>query len=250
MDHRLRIGLDVDGVLYPFVPVVRAWLLERGWVGAEHGPVTQWAFYRDWGLTDEQWRTEWAAGIRAGVIFGPAELPEEDRAAVASLLAGGDEVHLVTSRNVPGVEAEARALTWRWVAELGLPFTSVSISSDKGCVDTDLFLEDSPANCLVLAEETDSMPVLLARPYNVAAQGELWCVGSIAEFVAVVDTARHELAGDGPSGVRCERCGERWPLELVAAGVLGGCWPDAEDGEELGVELWAAEGDDFDPSGE
>jgi hypothetical protein len=250
MDHRLRIGLDVDGVLYPFVAVVRAWLLERGWAGAELGPVTQWAFYRDWGLTDEEWHAEFVAGIRAGVVFGPAQLAGDDLAALAALAAAGHELHLVTARNVPGVEAEARALTWRWVAELGVPVTSVTISSDKGCVDTDLFLEDSPANCRVLAEETDSVPVLLAQPYNVEAQGELLCVGSVAEFVAVVDSARHELAGDGVSGVRCGRCGERWPAELVALGLLGGCWPEGGGGEELGVELWPVEGDDSDPWGE
>lgn len=249
MKHQLRIGLDLDGVLYPFVAVVRAWLVERGYSGAEGGEANRWAFYRDWGLTDEEWHAEFVAGILAGVIFGPAELAPEAVEALAGFADAGDEVHLITARNVPGAAIEARRATFAWVASTGHPFDSVTISVDKGCVDTDVFLEDSPDTCIMLAAETDTTPFLLAQPYNVSDRDGLLVAESIAEFAASVELMRHALTEDHGGG-RCERCEGWWPAELVDLGMLGVCDELAgEPLEDLGVELWPDEGDS-DPGSE
>lgn len=247
MNHRLRVGVDLDGVLYPFVAVVRAWLVERGYSGADGGEAHQWAFYRDWGLTDAEWDHEFVEGIHAGAIFGPADCEPDGLRALKVLAEGGHEVHLITSRNVPGAAARARQLTFEWVAELGFPFHSVTVSADKGVVETDVFLEDSPATCRVLEAEADTVPFLLAQPYNVGDAEGLRVVDGFGEFVAAVDGLLHELGPEG-GGFGCERCGDWWSAELVDLGLLGTCSSDPlGDGAELG-EDWPEEGDDLAPS--
>jgi len=244
--------MDVDGVLYPFVDRFRDWLVSRGHDRAELGEPTVWSFHReDWGLTTEEWMAEFVAGIEAGVIFGPSPAIEGAVEAMLAITSAGDELHLVTSRNVPTVEATARRSTFAWLGELGVPFDSVTVSHDKGAVETDVFLEDSVDNYEALEAMGETVPVLFTQPYNGDHPGLR--VDSHAEFVALLDALRHDLreAPDG-AGAGCDRCGGWWTWEHVDLTLTGVC-----EGEALIVgdahpyaDLWPGrpEGDPEDAS--
>ena len=227
MRHHLRVGIDLDGVGYPFIEVLRCWLVEvRGREPEELPAAKEWEFYGAWNLTPDAFHREFHDAIAAGFMFAVGEPVPGFVDLLETLVANGDEVHIITSRNVgpPAVAAMARRSTLAWVARLETPVHSVTMSADKGCVETDVFLEDSPMNYDVLDYVGETVPFLLDQPWNADHDGRR--VKSFSAFLGEVERHRHELSSAGEDGAGlCERCGQWWSSEIVELGGLGACLP-------------------------
>lgn len=140
----MRVGLDLDGVCYDFGNAFREWLKVRGRREPMPEP-TNWYFYRDWGLTDQEFGEQVNLGVAAGWIFrwgGPiygslegAQLLKEQ----------GHTIHIVTDRFF-GPAGDAQAATMEWLFKHGFPYDSVTFAKDKTTVRLDAMVDDKLKN--------------------------------------------------------------------------------------------------------
>jgi len=182
----LQIGLDLDGVLYPFVATLRKWMVdEQGCLGTEQcPPAVKWEFYEDWGLTSTEFAKELRDSINAGFMFIEGEPVPGSLDVINRLSDQGHHLIAVTSRSVKGAEKQVCCATLKWLAHYSIPLEGAVISPDKGILPTDLFLDDSPDNYNLLDMGAETMPVLFTQPWNASHPGRR--VEDWAEFYKVV----------------------------------------------------------------
>jgi len=210
------VGVDCDEVLYPFVDQARMWLVnECGRDPADLPTPTSWKIEEAWGLTDEEWHVQFVAAIKAGVLFGQGDPLDGAVEGLARLCDLGHKVVVVTARDIPDAAIEATQQTYRWLADLGIPFSGIHISRDKGVVETDIFFEDHHVHYDALDDEFETFPILMHRPWNADHDGRR--VVDWGEFVDAVEflTVVCEETGDDPQFTMRSA----WEARLVEAEV-------------------------------
>jgi hypothetical protein len=135
----MRVGLDVDEVLYPFVDSLRQYLVGIRGYSATSLPVPQeWKFYNTWGLTEKEFNALCHEAADEGWLFSQAPLD-----GVIPLLewtrSTGVEVHLITSR-LHGPDPLAQTLDW--VDMWSIPCDYVHVTDNKHLIDIDTILDD------------------------------------------------------------------------------------------------------------
>jgi hypothetical protein len=161
MSRSLDIGLDVDGVLYPFVQVIAGYASKvLGRPCTEKADSWDW-YQRQWGLNHDEFFDLCSRGVRDGVLFTEgAPLPGAMRAA-KRLARAGHRLHYITARAFAGVPAPvAWHRTAEWLQKWTFPVHSLTVSGDKHCRPTDVFLDDSPHICDALIASGHPRPVL------------------------------------------------------------------------------------------
>jgi FMN phosphatase YigB (HAD superfamily) len=149
----MRVGVDLDGVLYDFVESLRSYILTKPTFGppltAEQMPSpTSWEFYlTDWGIQTYLFLELCDKGVDAGYIFKTGEPMPGALRAMRELKAAGHGLHIITDRFFGSLsEYNTRC----WLAEHDVPFDTLTFSKDKTCVPTDMFIDDKPENVLAL----------------------------------------------------------------------------------------------------
>lgn len=164
----MRVGLDLDGVLYNFGDSVRRYLET---IGQEHlwksGPTEKpyWDFYKDWGWTGEEFVQMCNDGVDAGVIFrGPAR--EHAVSTAWRLFNNGHDLVIITDRQFGSDPEKSHEATELWWNEHNFPpYHKLIFSSNKLEVYTDYFVEDKLENYDALtAGGVDTW--LVNRPWN------------------------------------------------------------------------------------
>jgi 5'(3')-deoxyribonucleotidase len=137
----LRIGVDLDGVVYDFV---RSWEL---WNGLPVIPPSSWEFYADdHGYTLEEYLKSFALGVDHGYIFRYGAPKPGSVEALTQLREAGHTIHIVTDRFV-GSGSMAQINTALWLDENPeVVYDSLTFSKDKTLVNTDYFIDDRPKN--------------------------------------------------------------------------------------------------------
>lgn len=191
----MDIGLDIDGVIYPFHAVMAEWSSAR--LGRPLDAVPRsWNYYGDqWGIGSEEFVALWGEGVRAGVIYSHG-LPVPGALTAAVLLKrSGHRLHYVTAREVPGYVTAPLAWerTARWLMEWGFPVDSLTVTNDKADRRTDVFLDDAAHNYDALATAGHPCPVLWSQPHNSGHPGRR--VREWDEFVNLVDDLAAPLRG-------------------------------------------------------
>lgn len=155
----MRVGLDCDGVIYDFVSALRARIAK-----ARHQPQHQladptcWEYWDEWSLTEKEWRTHFAAGVKDGDLFNRRSRPLDHGA--INVIYNTHSVHIVTDR-----PKGAHGPTRDWLHKNRIRYDTLTFTSDKTTVPTDVFLDDKPENVeALLAVGVDA--VLLDRPWN------------------------------------------------------------------------------------
>ena len=196
MDIRLAsgitdVGVDLDGVIYPFVEAFRIYH------GVLSGNVdlpypTSWHFYRDWGLSDEDFGRALDHGSRTASLFSvlPPEAGTQD--AWSLLQSIGVRLHVITHR-----PPSAWAQTASWLENYNLIPDSLIFAKDKTVVShfadpgKAAMIEDYVVNHDNLLD-AGVFAVLLDRPWNHGHPGIR--VKSFADFAAMVyDVSLHNL---------------------------------------------------------
>lgn len=165
----LDIGLDIDGVLYPFQTVYTRFAEKYLGlpVGSLNDESLSWNWYKNqWGWTTDKFLEVFEAGVCCGTIFSKGEaLPGAVNAAnVLSRL--GHRIHYVTDRQVGVTSTEAEFITRTWLCSQGFPVDSITITPDKSSVHTDIFLDDAPHNIEALVSAKHSCPVIWETTWN------------------------------------------------------------------------------------
>jgi len=182
----MRIGIDLDGVVYDWVDALRRFLVDNGRSADEFPPPTTWNFWGEWGLTEHEFWDATGRGIEAGVIFGTGDPIPGSADVISDLVCDGHKVHIVTARRRNQAAAE---LTLRWLTCQGIPYHSLTFSHDKTIVPVDVFIEDNVDNAREVDRRPGSMAILLDQPWNQGAPDLLrardW--HEVARLIDVVD---------------------------------------------------------------
>jgi 5'(3')-deoxyribonucleotidase len=176
----LRIGVDLDGVVYPFDEVFLEYCVARGLVAREQiKPANRVDFFVDYGLSLGTFFDLCEQGIAEQVIFLQGDPYPGAREALAELKSLGS-VHIITHRLMPG----AAQTTADWCRSHGIEYDSIHFDSNKTCVETDYMIEDNIDNYDDL-DNYGCIVYLLNRPWNQVDDNRRR-VDSLDEFVEAV----------------------------------------------------------------
>ena len=167
----MRVGFDLDGVLYDFGRAYREHLRSTGYDHPALATESQvWDISDELGLTPEQFEEYYHDGVNLGqILLGPAH--EGGPEAVRSLKAAGHSIHIITAREGFGDPGRARERTLEWLASHDIPFDTLTLAHDKTNPRTDVFIEDKIENYDAL--EAAGIPCYLVdRPWNAVAGGD------------------------------------------------------------------------------
>ena len=141
----MRVGIDVDGVLYDFVGELAEYIsATTGRPLSELGPPTTWDFYlEEWGYSKKEYHQFSEAAVASGSIFLSKDPLPGAKAALKRIRKLGHTVHIITAR---GFGPRARPLTAEWLHIKKIPHDTLTFAYDKRVMRVDVFLDDKPAN--------------------------------------------------------------------------------------------------------
>lgn len=176
----MRIGFDLDGVLYDFAGSLRAYLVQyEGFTSDQLPDPTCWEFYEvDWGLSLKEYLEYCELGVNAGEVFSWG-WPEAGAAGVIDLLRNdGHTIHIVTHRKFGRKSATNTEL---WLNQNNIRYDTLTFAADKTLVNVDIFIEDNVDNYLAL-QAAGVHAVLMDRPWNQHAPEHAKKVHDLCEF--------------------------------------------------------------------
>lgn len=143
----LDVLLDVDGVLYPLPELFTSYAAEQ--LGRDlQLDTTNWEFYRDWGLGYDDFVELLGEGVRERRLWWSGDPYPDVPDAVATIRRAGHRIHLVTARDVRGIEAEAFDATEHWLERHGIEVDTINLTQEKTVVLQRLGLE--ARNCIAV----------------------------------------------------------------------------------------------------
>lgn len=188
----MRIGLDVDGILYEWERTARYMLREvlpdspytkDGPLGV---PSTRWNYIKD-NVSREHNKWLWDEGVKLG-MFRHGHLYPGTIEAVKRLARRG-QIVIITHRPERAVPD-----TLAWLAYHQLPLSEIHILSNQEpksqISNLDVFLDDKPENCTDMLK-TGAEVCIWDRPWNQQAVDGVIRLSSWATFERVVEHRRH-----------------------------------------------------------
>lgn len=190
-----RVGLDVDGPLYP----VHTALAEM--VGKET-TLSHWNFYKEWGMQESEFDELYADAILNHDLFLRYPISYSVNSTIGLLKSMGYQIILCTVRGVGlqlKVEEAAQSQTIQWLQENKVPYDEIVFSTDKNDANSFCFFDDNVQNYEALERAQRSIPWLYTLPYNESHRGRR--VHSFRSIPgAVVWSAQHRRNKDNHGG--------------------------------------------------
>jgi uncharacterized HAD superfamily protein len=161
LSHKLRLGLDLDGVIYRFTDTANYLILAHH--GVKLGEWTTWD-YPEQNVTKEVWDWLWTKAITDHGLFRYGSLYKGTREFLTEIGAFANIV-VITSRPSAAVSD-----TLEWLAYQKLPTSEVHILGEqkKSSVqpECDVYIDDAIHNCQDLIENTNGLVIMPDRPWN------------------------------------------------------------------------------------
>lgn len=189
----MRVGIDLDGVVYNFGESLRQFLITSGLKTEDEveAPITRWEFYEDWGMDLDEFKHCVSLGVNRGFIFAKGSPIPHTRMGWEMLRDGGHSIHIVTDRFF-GISGEAQFSTIDWLSRHGLSFDSITFTSDKTVANVDVMVDDKPENWQALTEA--GVPCfLMNRRWNQHVHGAVR-VYDLPDYASIVDRMEIESA--------------------------------------------------------
>ena len=190
----MDVLLDVDGVIYPFPELFTPWLAERLDRELELD-TTSWEFYVCWGLDYQDFLGHLIDGVHRQDLWWTGDPYPDVPEAFARLHERGDRIHLVTARDVAGVDT-GLAATEHWLRANGLEVASVNLAQDKPAVLERLDLD--AAGCVAIDDGPHHVEAWeRAGVHGVVMdrwgtyRGDHRCVSDLGGFADHLDDLRH-----------------------------------------------------------
>lgn len=122
------VGIDMDGVLYPFATAFKQYCQRR--MGKYNLPEpTHWHFYQDWGMDEEQFHEWLVDACETAGVFASFPPNPRDVKAIHALRNKGIKIHILTHR-LP----EAWEQTVWWLQEYDLVPDSLHFGDNKNII--------------------------------------------------------------------------------------------------------------------
>lgn len=158
----MKIGIDLDGPLYPFGECLWEWCVTQGLKEGEMPVTTTWNFFKDdWGHDLDWYMEHCTAAAAAGHLFYSQEPHPGAIEGMNALRERGHTLHIMTYRMFSGAVNN----TERWLVKHNVPFDSLSFTKDKTLIPVEVMIEDNVDNANSLAE-AGVIPVIVDRPWN------------------------------------------------------------------------------------
>lgn len=173
----LRIGLDIDDVLFPWSDHAHRAATRAGITNGR--TITQWSMHLDYGCTPDTFWDVINQAYLGGMLLrdpypGVTDLLQAARAA-------GHTIHLVTARGFEGHLAPMiRRHTIEWAQQI--PHDTLTFAKDKTVVDTDVFLDDN-ADTVAALRHYGTDAYLRDQLHNQAADPTLPRVTDLQHFL-------------------------------------------------------------------
>ena len=180
----MKIGLDLDGVFYPFQAEYQKYLFNKGRItkAQSQEPPLSWNFHHAWDIDNKEFMEHFIEGVNKRIIFLGGDPYPGSIEPVQRILDLGHTIHIITDRTV-GAPGVSFALTAEWVdLHMPKPITSITFTRDKTVVPTDMMIDDKPDNVReLLAVGCDAY--LLNQGWNQEATDlDNHRVSSVSEF--------------------------------------------------------------------
>lgn len=177
------VGIDLDGVLYPFAKAFSEYCCEQ--MGRLFLPEpTHWHFYEDWDLDEKTFNLWLRDAARTHRVFATEEPYEGVVEAWKQLQSMGLKLHVMTAR-----PQEAWAQTAEWLAEHGLIATTLHFAPSKSFLSKiatgKAIMIDDHVAYYEEAEKNNIIPVLMNRAWNSEKQ-DATRVNNLLEFVSLI----------------------------------------------------------------
>lgn len=139
-----RIGIDLDGCVYPFAQEFTKYASRR--MGVELPLPDHWFWYtKKWAITHQQFRDLLVEALLDGEIWSNADPIPGAVGALWQLSDMGHRIIIATDRlQQTEHERKARAVTRLWLQRAGINYDDLIFTSDKRDADVEVFLEDRP----------------------------------------------------------------------------------------------------------
>ena len=180
----MRIGFDVDEVIYKFTKAYHMWLNEaKGMILDPEEKVQTYDWFTRWESYDE-FSLNLHEAVDAGKMYWEGEVYEPQIAHnLQELRDAGHTIHIVTAR-LFGIQKCALEATQHFFAANGLIYDTMDITEDKALVSTDIFLEDNIKNYDAL-EAAGVTSYLINRSYNLRDDNRRR-VDTVDEFTGLI----------------------------------------------------------------
>jgi hypothetical protein len=177
------VGMDLDGVVYPFVNVFKTYCAERQGKLFLPDPVS-WHFYEDWDMDEDIFH----AWVRDATIQNDIFSTEKPYDGVVDawheLRTMGIKIHVLTAR--PQVAWEQTA---KWLTNNNLVADSLHFNTAKGFLTKissgQSLIIDDHVQYYEEAEKNGIIPVLMNRPWN-AHKKDATRVNNLSELVSLI----------------------------------------------------------------
>ena len=152
MKDRRTILVDLDHVVYDWVPAMALWLYSNG---ASQGQsiddlvksYSKWEVWDDWGIPKGEFDRWWRLGIEAGEIYGKGGVIPGARDALWKLNDAEWDIHLATNRLTKfGLHDQIVINTANWLRDNNIPYRQLSLVSDKMNIFADAIVDDRTDN--------------------------------------------------------------------------------------------------------
>jgi 5'(3')-deoxyribonucleotidase len=177
----MRIGVDVDDVLFPWFDLAHAACERHGITNGRHP--AQWQCWLDYGCTKEEWLFVMERATLDGTLYNGDPYPGAIEA-LSDLADAGHTLHIVTARGFFQHGDLIRRHTVEWLRDHDVPHNSLTFTKDKTFVRTDVFVDDSCKNVCEL--EAAGIPTwMVDAPHNQDVTDHRR-VASVREFADVI----------------------------------------------------------------
>jgi len=155
-----RLGIDLDGVMYPFQEVFRKWVEWKHLTTPVPECPPKWYFYREWGIPDDRFVKMMEEGCLDGWVFWKG-LPEKDSVTtVQRLKSEGHKIVILTTRG-----NYAKPATKSWLEYWQIPYDELYLTADKTGYGIDALVDDRHKNIdAALSEGVRAL--MYTRPWN------------------------------------------------------------------------------------
>jgi len=194
----MRVGFDLDGVLYDFGDSCRAYYRTLNPLGtyddAVNADVTDWHFYRSWGMNDKGFKKFCDDGVDAGYIFTYGDPHPGTVEAVNRIYSLGHRVVIITDRPFgKNGGKNSRRATFKWLRKHGVKFHEVHFTANKDSVNVDTMIDDKVENFVDLRDAGVDV-YLLDRPWNQHIDAGHRRIDSIEEYIYRVEEKTYAFA--------------------------------------------------------
>ena len=166
---KIRLGLDLDGVIYNHADEFRELVAKERGCDIEELPVPKtWSFYRDWGMTDEEFYFQLGKAAIRGQVFQKGKIYPEALESVTTLKDMGFEIVIITARQLSNNPEHMRIIrenTETWLLNNNVPYDELVIDNDKTRHSLNILVDDSITNIEAMIM-TGNYAYIFDQPWN------------------------------------------------------------------------------------